>query len=90
MVVLKAAWSMLVTSSDDKSRSVPTNYVSMVTVPPSSLVMSTLAHLLVGMTVPRENTHAVGEHRHLWVQSRCHPHAGRPSTEQRNALPGCH
>ena len=68
VVVLKAAWSMLVTSSDDKSRSVPTNYVSMVTVPPSSLVMSTLAHLLVGMTVPRENTHAVGEHRHLWVQ----------------------
>lgn len=68
MVVLKAAWSMLVTSSDDKSRSMPTNYVSMVTVPPSSLVMSTLAHLLVGMTVHRENTHAVGEHRHLWVQ----------------------
>ena len=68
MVVLKVAWSMLVTSSDDKSRSVPTNYVSMVTVPPSSLVMSTLAHLLVGMTVPRENTHAVGEHRHLWLQ----------------------
>ena len=68
VVVLKAAWSMLVTSSDDKSRSMPTNYVSMVTVPPSSLVMSTLAHLLVGMTVPRENTHAVGEHRHLWVQ----------------------
>ena len=56
---------MLVTSSDDKSRSVPTNYVSMVTVPPSSLVMSTLAHLLVGMTVPRENTHAVGEHGQL-------------------------